>query len=109
MRTVVLVGEDAADLGGALETAEVTVHRAPVGNRPGLESAGIHDADVLVLTDLDQATAVPVATDLNPDLWIVVYTEGSLPDFISRLTDLFVDPNLLDAEAVADEIARRGE
>ncbi len=107
METALLVGEDSEELATALESAGFTVRQAPIGNRPGLEDAGVHDADVLVLTDLDQATAVTVATDLNPDLRVIVYASGSLPDFITRVTDLMIDPALLGADTVADELARQ--
>jgi len=59
---------------------------------------------VLVLTEVELATAVPVAKDLNEDVRIVLYADGSLPDFASRQADLLVDPDLLDAEAVAAEL-----
>ena len=77
---------------------------AHVGNRPGLEEAGIHDADGFLLTEMAQATSIVVAKDLNPDLRVVVYCEGSLPDFASRQTDLVVDPALLGPDAVAEEL-----
>ncbi len=51
-----------------------------------------------------QATSIAAATDLNPDLRVVVYAEGSLPDFASRQTDLVVDPDLLGSDAVAEEL-----
>ncbi|MFB6309354.1 MAG: CTP synthetase [Haloarculaceae archaeon] len=81
------------------------VSRTPVGNRPGLEEAGIHEADVYLLTDVEQATSIAVAKDLNPDVRVVVYSEGSLPDFATRQTDLLVDPGLLDPGAVAEELS----
>jgi len=101
---VVLVGSDPNGLTDALESEGHTVTVADVGNRPGLEEAGIHEADVYLLTEMSQATSIAVAKDLNPDLRVVVYAEGSLPDFASRQTDLVVDPDLLDAEAVAEEL-----
>lgn len=106
MGTALLVGPDGTEIAEALADAGFAVRRTPIGNRPGLEDAGVHEADVLVLTDLEQATAVTVATDLNPELRVVVYASGSLPDFLTRLTDLLVDPALLDPETVADELAR---
>jgi len=101
---VVLVGSDPNGLTDALESESHTVTVADVGNRPGLEEAGIHEADVYLLTEMSQATSIAVAKDLNPDLRVVVYAEGSLPDFASRQTDLVVDPDLLDADAVAEEL-----
>ena len=101
---VTLVGSDPDDIADALEAQGHDVSVADVGNRPGLEEAGVHDADVYLLTEMDQATSIVVAKDLNPDLRVVVYAEGSLPDFASRQTDLVVDPNLLGPEAVAEEL-----
>ncbi|MFB6222250.1 MAG: NAD-binding protein [Haloarcula sp.] len=101
---IVLVGADPNGLTDALEAEGYTVTVADVGNRPGLEDAGIHDADVYLLTEMEQATSIVVAKDLNPDLRTVVYAKGSLPDFASRQTDLVVDPDLLGADAVAEEL-----
>ncbi|MBX0323724.1 CTP synthetase [Halomicroarcula sp. F13] len=101
---VVLVGSDPDGLTDALEAEGHTVTVADVGNRPGLEEAGVHDADVYLLTEMAQATSIAVAKDLVPKIRVVVYAEGSLPDFASRQTDLVVDPNLLSPEAVAEEL-----
>ncbi len=101
---VIVAGTDEHDIASAIESEGHTVERTPHGNRPPLEEAGIHDADVLVLTEVELATAVPVAKDLNENVRIVLYAEGSLPDFASRQADMLVDPNLLDAEAVAAEL-----
>jgi len=101
---VVLVGTDPNGLTDALDAEGHEVTVADIGNRPGLEEAGVHDADVYLLTEMEQATSIAVAKDLNPDLRVVVYAEGSLPDFASRQADLVVDPNLLDPEAVAEEL-----
>ena len=101
---VVLVGSDPEDITAALASAGHSPTVADIGNRPGLEEAGIHEADVYLLTEMDQATSIAVAKDLNPDLRVVVYADGSLPDFASRQTDLVVDPQLLEPEAVAEEL-----
>lgn len=100
----VVSGGDESAIAAAVraEGHEVTV--APIGNRPGLEEAGIHDADVYLLTDMDQATSIAVAKDLNPEIRVVVYAPGSLPDFATRQADLVVDPALLDPGAVAAEL-----
>ncbi|WP_324663993.1 DUF7126 family protein [Haloarcula sediminis] len=101
---VVLVGDDPERMREALESEGYTVTVADVGNRPGLEEAGVMDAEVYLLTEMAQATSIAVAKDLNPDLRVVVYAEGSLPDFASRQTDLVVDPGLLGPDAVAEEL-----
>jgi len=101
---VVLVGSDPDRMVDALESEGHSVTIADVGNRPGLEEAGVLDAEVYLLTELSQATSIVVAKDLNPGLRVVVYAEGSLPDFASRQTDLVVDPELLSPDAVAEEL-----
>ncbi|UPV75078.1 CTP synthetase [Halorussus limi] len=102
----ILVGPDRDGLGDALEAEGVELTRIDaVANRPALEEAGITDADTLVLTETEGATVIPVAKDLNDDLHVVVYTEDDLPDFARGQADLIVDPQLLSAEAVAEELA----
>ena len=105
MSEVIVAGEDPDGLGAALEErgADVT-HAAGTANRPALEEAGIHDADVFLLTDVGQATSVVVARDLNPEMRVVAYTGESLPEFVSGQRVVAMDPALLDAEAVADEL-----
>ncbi|WP_336002041.1 DUF7126 family protein [Halorientalis halophila] len=102
----VIAGPDEFDLGAALSAAGITVTRAAgTANRPALEEAGIHDADLLVLTDRDLATAIPVATDLTDDLRIIVYTTDSLPEFVKGQAHMALDPALFDPSDVAEEIA----
>ena len=102
---VVFAGPDEDGLGDALRDrgAEVA-HIDGIANRPALEEAGIHDADVFLLTDVGQATSVVVARDLNPEIRVVAYTGESLPEFVSGQRVVAMDPALLDAEAVADEL-----
>ena len=100
----VVAGPDEHDLAAALESAGADVSRVDVANRPGLEEAGIVDADVYVLTEVAQATSISVAKDLEPDLRVVVYADDTLPDFARGQADLVVDPALLDAATVADEL-----
>lgn len=100
---VIVAGTD-DDIAGAIEAAGHSVSRVDVANRPALEEAGALEADVYVLTETEQATSIPVAKDLNGDLKVVVYAGGSLPDFVTRQTDLMVDPALLDPDAVAAEL-----
>lgn len=101
---VIVAGPDEFDIAPAVETAGHDVARVDVANRPALEEAGIHDADAFVLTELAQATTISVAKDLNPAVRVVVYADGSLPEFATRQTDLMVDPDLLDPAAVAAEL-----
>ena len=100
----VVAGPDEYDLAAALESVGVAVSRVDVANRPGLEDAGVVDADVYVLTEVAQATSVAVAKDLAPDLRVVVYDDDSLPDFARGQADLVVDPDLIDVETLAEEL-----
>ncbi|WP_435333755.1 DUF7126 family protein [Haloarchaeobius sp. TZWWS8] len=107
MTKAIFAGTDEHELVAALEAEGIEVIVIEdVANRPELEDAGIHEADLFVLTDVRQATAIPVAKDLNEDVRVVVYTDDSLPDFVSGQEVLSVDPALLDAETVAEELAR---
>jgi len=101
----IIAGDDDDGLGGALEAggADLT-HVEGVATRPRLEEAGVHDAELFVLTDLDQATAIPIAKNLNEALRVVVYSEDSLPEFVRGIDVLKVDPRLLDPDAVAEEL-----
>jgi Trk K+ transport system NAD-binding subunit len=101
---VIVAGTDDHDIADAIESEGHSVTRVDIANRPALEEAGIHKASVLVLTEVQQATAIAVAKDINADLKVVIYSEGSLPDFASRQADLLVDPELLDPDAVAAEL-----
>ncbi|WP_276272864.1 DUF7126 family protein [Haloarcula litorea] len=105
MRVVIVGAEPNGN--GIVDALEAEGHEATVadvGNRPGLEEAGIHEADVYLLTEMSQATSIAVAKDLNEGVRVVVYAEGSLPDFAARQADLVVDPNLLSSAAVAEEL-----
>jgi hypothetical protein len=107
--TAVVVGPDGEGLGSALAAAGAEVTRvdgAPTGDR--LDDAGVATADLFVVTDIGEASTIPVARELNPDVRVVVYAETSLPAFASRQTDLAVDPALLGPEAVAAELLRDG-
>ncbi|WP_136717244.1 DUF7126 family protein [Halorientalis salina] len=102
----VIAGPDEHDLGTALDETGIVVTRAGgTANRPALEDAGIVDADVLVLTDTELATSIPVAKDLNDDLHVIVYASDSLPEFAKGQADMLLDPELFSPEAVAEELA----
>lgn len=75
-----------------------------LADRPTLEEAGIVDADLFVVNDVSQATAIPIARDVNEDLRIVVYSHDSVPEFVRGRALLVVDPELLDPETVAEEL-----
>lgn len=101
----VLAGPDKHNLADALTAEGFTVTEVegvPTGE--SLDAAGIDDATLYVLTDVEEATSIPVAKERNSEIRAVVYDEGSVPEFAQPITDLAVDPNLLDAEAVAEEV-----
>lgn len=105
MTGIVVAGNDPDGLGAALEARGGDVrYAAGTANRPALEEAGVVDADVLVVTDAGLATSVSVAMDLNPDLRVVIYTRDSVPEFVKGQAGHIVDPELLSADAVAEEI-----
>lgn len=107
MTSAVFAGPDQHGLSDALADAGVAVtHVEGIASRPALEEAGIHDADLLVLTDVGQATAIPIARDLVDDLRVVVYAGDALPEFVTAMEVVRVDPALLSAEAVAEELTR---
>lgn len=103
--TAIVAGPDADGIGDALEAEGVSVERIDgVLSRPQLEDAGIVDADLYVLTDVGQATTVPIACDLNEDLRTVVYDRDTIPEFVRGQIDLAIDPRIADATMVAEEV-----
>jgi len=102
---VIVGGPDEDGLTEALEAEGATVSRVTgVISRPALEEAGIVDAELYVLTDMEQATTVPVAHSLTDELRTVTYARRSIPEFITRQLDLAIDPALMDATVVAEEL-----
>ncbi|RKD95734.1 DUF7126 family protein [Halopiger aswanensis] len=101
----IVAGPDADGLGEALENEGVDVTRLDgVISRPQLEEAGIVDADLYVLTDVGQATTIPIVCDLTDEIRTVVYTEDSIPEFVKAQLDIAVDPKLLTPAIVAEEL-----
>ena len=102
----IVAGPDPDGLSDALADEGVSITRIDgVVSATTLEEAGIDDAAMLILTDMDEASGIPVAKELNPDVRVVVYSEQSLPEVATRQTDLAVDPALLDVRVVAEELA----
>ena len=98
-------GADDDGLASTLEGMGVDLTRIDgVATRPALEEAGIHDADLFVLTDIGQATAIAIAKDLNDTVRLVVYATDSLPEYVRGMDVLKVDPRLLGPDAVAEEL-----
>lgn len=105
---VVFVGPDRG-LGSALESLDVDVARVKgPATAATLEAAGVGEADLLVVTDTAEATAVPVAREANPALRVVVYSPDTLPEFVRGQVDIAVSPAVLDPAVVAEELAGAG-
>lgn len=102
---VLLVGPDDRGLEAAFATLECTVTRlTDVATAETLAEAGVEEADVLVLTDPGDATAVPVARERNPGLRTVIYSPEGVPEFVRGQLDLALDPRVLDPATVAEEL-----
>lgn len=109
MSDIILLGSDPFDLGLRLEAASFEVSKLdgyPTG--VDLETVGITDALVLLVTDVKLASLIPVAREQNETIQVVLYTDDRLPPFASAQADLAVDPELVDpdefVEAVIDRI-----
>jgi len=101
----ILVGPD-RDLADALESAGVSVSRVDGPATGGaLEDAGLADADLLVVTDVGEATAIPIAKEAAPGIRAVIYAPDTMPEFVRGQVDLAVDPAVLSPDVVADELA----
>ncbi|WP_423750671.1 DUF7126 family protein [Salinirarus marinus] len=106
MTTAIVAGPDVDGLVSELELAGVQVTRIEgVVTAEVLRDAGIDDADLYVLTDLDEATSIPVAKELHPDVRVVVYSRDSLPEFVRGSADIAMDPDLFAPDVVAEELA----
>lgn len=101
----VIVGPDRGIEAALAKEGVETVRVAGLATGESLDDAGLADADLLVITDAGEATAVPVARDRNPDVRIVFYTPDTVPEFVTGQLDLAVDPDLLSPEIVAEELA----
>lgn len=100
----VLVGPETA-VTEALEAEGVVFTRVTgVPSADAVREAGIADADLFLLTDPAEATAVGVVREANPDVRIVASVAETLPEYARPATDLVVDPALLDPAVVAEEV-----
>jgi len=103
--TAVVAGPDGRGLGEELAALGVEIARVDgLVTASKLEDAGIADADLFVLTDVEEATGIPVTRELNPGVQIVTYASRSLPEFVATVADIAVDPDLLGPETVAEEL-----
>jgi len=105
-RRALVHGPDEHGLADALREAGVDVDRVEgPTDAETLDAAGLGEADLFVLTDVAEAAAIPVAKERTPEVRAVAYAEGSLPEYVAGVVDLAVDPALLSASAVAEELA----
>jgi hypothetical protein len=104
--TVIVAGPDEHGVGEELSALDAAVSRIEdVVSTATLEAAGIGEAAYLVLTDVEEATGIPVAKELNPAVTVVTYADASLPAFVAAVADLAIDPALVGPMVVAEEIA----
>jgi len=105
VQRAVILGADEHGLGDALADEGVSLTRlAGPTTRDGLREAGIEETDLLVVTETALATAIPVARELAADLRVVVYAGGTVPEFVRGQPALIVDPDLMAAGTVAEEL-----
>jgi len=69
-----------------------------------LLDARVEEIDIFVLTDVTEATSIPIAVEANPEATIVVYSPDSIPEFVRGQVDLAIDPAVLPATAIAEEL-----
>ena len=104
-KSAVVAGSDEHGLGEEFAALGVEIRRIEgLVTAETLREAGIADADYVVLTDVEEATGIPIAKELNPTVFAVTYAERSLPEFVAGVSDLAVDPALMTPETVAEEL-----
>ena len=105
--TAIVAGPDDDEIAAALENEGVAVTRLDGSlTRPRLEEAGIVDADLYVLTDVAEATTIPIVCDLTDDIRTVVYARDTVPEFVRGQLDLAIDPALVEPFIVAEELSK---
>ena len=104
MIRAIIAGPDRGIGAALIDLGVDTVRLNGLVTGEALDGAEIETASLLVITDAEEATAVPVAKDRNPDVRIVFYTPDTLPDFVKGQLDLAVDPDLLGPDVVAEEL-----
>jgi len=101
----VVAGPDEHGLGEELEALGVEIRRIEgLVTADALSEAGIAEAAYFVLTDVEEATGIPIAKELHPDVLVVTYADRSLPQFVASVADLAIDPALMAPETVAEEL-----
>lgn len=100
----IIIGPDNG-LEAAFEQQGIETRRIDLGTADALRDAGIDEAGLLVLTDVGEATAVPIAKDENPDVRVVIYSEETMPEFVRGQVDLSVAPDVLSPTIFVEELA----
>jgi hypothetical protein len=102
---IILAGPDENGLADELAALGADIVRVEgIATRESLDAAGLDTAHTLVLTEMDDASAIPVAKEANTEVRIVAYSRESLPEFARGQADLAIDPALLPPDVVADEL-----
>ncbi len=102
---VIIAGPDDDELGTHLESAGASVTRVNgIATRAALEESGVDEADLFVLTDANQATAIPIVRERTESVRIVVYARDSIPEFARPQAGLIVDPEAVGPDVVAEEL-----
>ncbi len=101
-----IAGPDDYDIAGELTAQGVSVtHIDGVITRPKLEEAGVETVDLYVLTDVSQATTIPIVYDLNDTARLVAYASDTIPEFVRGQIDLAIDPRIVSVSVLAEELA----
>lgn len=101
----IIIGPDQG-LQTAFESAGIeSAHLEEPATGDTLEAADVQSATVLVVTDVSDATAIPIAKDVNPALRVVIYSSDTMPEFVRGQVDLALDPALFEPTIIADELA----
>lgn len=105
MSLAIVTTPDDRDLASALRDAgiEVRLVERPISTS-ALEQAGIEEATLFVLTESEEATSIPIARELNPDVRVVVYASTGVPEFANHQADLVLAPDTFDQSMVVDAL-----
>lgn len=110
MTLIVIAGPDPHSLGDALVDAGSDVERISGEiTTTKLEAARVGEADVFVLTDPMEATALALVREEYPSLSLLVYADQSLPPFASHLVDVALSPRAMDQTVVVEELLSLGD
>lgn len=102
---VIIAGED-SELSTAFREHQIAVERITAHvTADTLAAADVETAELLILTTTSDATAVPIAKEMNPEIRVVFYATESMPEFVKGQVDLAISPELLDPDVVVEELA----